>query len=103
MFLVVALFFTRMAVMVHRKIAAGDNQHAEPRLGGRDLAWRIVANRREIARLRRDIRLREAEMQALIAQDLDATAAADRLIAMRNRIARLVVVQAALMEGAVIA
>lgn len=88
--------------MAHRMVPGGDDRLPEARTGGRDLERRIAAKRREIARLRRDMRLQEAETVALIAQGIDATAAADRLLAMRGHLAQLVVVQAALMEGAVI-
>ena len=50
----------------------------------------ISSRRRDIARLRDDIRLQQAEMQALIANDIDCTAAATRLLEMRMRLARLI-------------
>ncbi|WP_315830739.1 hypothetical protein [Bradyrhizobium prioriisuperbiae] len=50
----------------------------------------ISSKRRDIARLRDDIRLQQAEMQALIANDIDCTAAATRLLEMRLRLARLI-------------
>lgn len=50
----------------------------------------ISSRRRDIARLRDDIRLQQAEMQTLIANDIDCTAAATRLLDMRRRLARLI-------------
>lgn len=50
----------------------------------------ISSKRRDIARLRDDIRLQQAEMQSLIAHDLDCTGAATLLLRMRLRLAQLI-------------
>lgn len=88
--------------MAERMVRGGDDRQIYARISGRELERRLAAKRREIARLRRDMRLEEAEMQALIAQGVDATTAAGRFLAMRSRLAQLLVAQAALMEGAVV-
>jgi hypothetical protein len=66
---------------------------------GRALERQISAKRREIARLRHEMRLCEAEMQAQIAAASDATTAATRLLEMRRQLARLIVERDALMDG----
>jgi hypothetical protein len=68
---------------------------------GRALERRISAKRREIARLRQDMRLREAEMQGLIALNADVTAVATGLLEMRRRLASLIIERDALMDGLV--
>ncbi|MGO9358626.1 MAG: hypothetical protein ACLP1D_13280 [Xanthobacteraceae bacterium] len=68
---------------------------------GRALERQISAKRREIARLRQDMRLREAEMGTLIAAAGDGAAVASELLAMRRRLARLIVERDALMDGLV--
>ena len=50
----------------------------------------ISSKRRDIARLREDIRLQQAEMQTLIANDIDCTNAATRLLQMRLRLVHLI-------------
>jgi hypothetical protein len=51
---------------------------------------RISAKRRDIARLRHDMRLQEAEMQMLIANDIDCSGAANLLLRMRKNLAGLI-------------
>jgi len=68
---------------------------------GRALERQISAKRREIARLRQDMRLREAEMGSLIAGGADGTAVATDLLEMRRRLARLIIERDALMDGLV--
>lgn len=68
---------------------------------GRALERQISAKRREIARLRQDMRLREAEMGSLIAVGMDGAAVATVLLEMRRRLARLIVERDALMDGLV--
>jgi hypothetical protein len=68
---------------------------------GRALERQISAKRREIARLRQDMRLREAEMGTLIAAGSDGAAVATALLDMRRRLARLIVERDALMDGLV--
>jgi hypothetical protein len=68
---------------------------------GRALERRISAKRREIARLRQDMRRREAEMGLLIATTGDAARVADEVLDMRRRLARLVIERDALMDGLV--
>lgn len=50
----------------------------------------ISSKRRDIARLREDIRLQQAEMQTLIANDIDCANAATRLLQMRLRLSHLI-------------
>ncbi|MDR3467500.1 MAG: hypothetical protein P4M07_16340 [Xanthobacteraceae bacterium] len=68
---------------------------------GRALEHQISAKRREIARLRQDMRLREAEMETLIASGVDGAAVASDLLEMRRRLARLIIERDALMDGLV--
>jgi hypothetical protein len=68
---------------------------------GRALERQISAKRREIARLRQDMRLREAEMGTLIAGGGDAAAVADDVLDMRRRLSRLIIEREALMDGLV--
>jgi hypothetical protein len=68
---------------------------------GRALERQISAKRREIARLRQDMRLREAEMGTLIAAGGDGAAVASDLLAMRRRLAGLIVERDGLMDGLV--
>ena len=68
---------------------------------GRALERQISAKRREIARLRQDMRQREAEMSLLISSTGDATRVANDLLDMRRRLARLVIERDALMDGLV--
>jgi small-conductance mechanosensitive channel len=65
---------------------------------GRVVERQISAKRREIARLRHDMRLQEAQMQALISRDLDCAAAAAQLLTMRRRLAELISERDVLME-----
>ena len=58
----------------------------------------ISSKRRDIARLRDDIRLQQAEMQALIANDIDCTGAATILLRMRLRLAQLIGERDAMMK-----
>ncbi|MBR1219216.1 hypothetical protein JQ557_14530 [Bradyrhizobium sp. U87765 SZCCT0131] len=57
----------------------------------------ISSRRRDIARLRHDIRLQQAEMQLLIANDLDCANAATLLLRMRRRLADLIAERDAMM------
>ncbi|MGO4714934.1 hypothetical protein [Bradyrhizobium sp. 2TAF24] len=59
----------------------------------------ISSRRRDIARLRHDIRLQQAEMQTLIACDLDCTGAATLLLRMRRRLADLIAERDAMMTA----
>ncbi len=68
---------------------------------GRALERQISAKRREIARLRQDMRLREAEMGHLIAGGADGSAVATDLLDMRRRLSRLIIERDALMDGLV--
>lgn len=68
---------------------------------GRALERQISAKRREIARLRQDMRLREAEMGDLIARGIDNAPAAADVLEMRRRLSRLIIERDALMDGLV--
>jgi hypothetical protein len=59
----------------------------------------VSSKRRDIARLRHDMRLQQAEMQTLIANDIDCTGAATILLRMRTRLARLIAERDALMAA----
>ena len=83
--------------------AAGD---FEQRFGDHEIAERqvraerlISAKRREVARLRQDMRMQEVQMQTLIARDLDCTDAAMELLGMRRRLAQLIVERDTLMDA----
>ncbi len=58
----------------------------------------ISSKRRDIARLRDDIRLQQAEMQTLIAHDIDCTGAATILLRMRLKLAHLIGERDAMMK-----
>lgn len=68
---------------------------------GRALERQISAKRREIARLRQEMRLREAEMQTLIASERDGAAVATLLLEMRRRLSGLIIERDAMMDGLV--
>ena len=68
---------------------------------GRALERRISAKRREIARLRQDIKRREAEMEMLISLRNDGAEAAEKLLEMRRALSRLIIERDAMMDGLV--
>ncbi len=74
-----------------RPVRAADADPAVPQAVAAPFTERqISSKRRDIARLRHDIRVQQSEMQTLIANDIDCTGAATILRRMRIKLARLI-------------